>query len=504
MTFRSLQGKFTFYLAILVMALTAFIGYQDIRRERHLLEDRISGQGRALVETLAIPVTNTLLYQELELVEEGGLLDNYVEQLMAEKSLGIVYAEILDTGGKVIAHSDTSQLGAVRRHADDLEVLSSLQTRLGRTRSTHQGRVIPVLDISTPLAISSKRWGTLRVGISLAPLKERLLTASLRIVLLSLASMAFVVVAVALLFRALTKPIRQLSLMMDRIAAGGSLDLSPDSSRNDEIGVLQRSFASMVRKLREADQERELTQKRFTFAEKMASIGKLTAAISHEINNPLGGLLNCVHAFKKKSLPEPKKKEYLSLMEDGILRIQKRVKNLLEYARPHELKLVPSSINTVVDKVLGFLDFSMKKAGISVEKDLEKQLPNDVLIDPNQIEQVLVNVFLNALQAMENGGLLTVQTAYLNGVCRIEISDTGPGIPADIQPKVLDLFFTTKGSQGGTGLGLPVSQRIVESHGGTLRMVSREANGTTVMIELPLTGPKNHMAEKGFPIEKGI
>jgi len=486
------------------MALTAVIGYQDIRGERRLLEDRIIGQGRVLVETLAIPVTNTLLYQELELVEEAGLLDNLVEQLIADKSLGIVYAEVLDTRGKVIAHSDPSQLGEVRRDPGTLEILSSWRTRLEKSKYTHRGRMISVLDISAPLAISSKRWGSLRVGVSLEPLRRQLLAASLRIVLFGFASVTLVVVAVGLLFRAVTRPMKKLSLAMDGMAAGASLDLSQDVSRDDEIGILQRSFTSMVRKLRQAEEERKLTQKRLAFAEKMASIGKFTATISHEINNPLGGLLNCVHAFKKRNLSERKKQEYLSLMEDGIKRIQKRVRDLLEYARPHELKLIPSDINVLVEKGLSFLDFSLKKADISVERHLEDQLPADTLVDPNQIEQVLINIFLNALQAMEKGGKLSVRTASLNGVCRIEISDTGPGIPADIQPRVFDLFFTTKEVQGGTGLGLPISQRIVESHGGNLNIVSQEQRGTTVVIELPVTGPKNHMPVEGLSDEKGI
>lgn len=364
--------------------------------------------------------------------------------------------------------------------------------------------MISVLDISAPLAISSKRWGSLRVGVSLEPLRRQLLAASLRIVLFGFASLALVVVAVGLLFRAVTRPMKKLSLAMDGMATGPPLDLSQDVSRDDEIGILQRSFTSMVRKLRQAEEERKLTQKRLAFAEKMASIGKFTATISHEINNPLGGLLNCVHAFKKRNLSERKKQEYLSLMEDGIERIQKRVRDLLEYARPHELKLIPSDINALVEKGLSFLDFSLKKADISVEKHLEDQLPADTLVDPNQIEQVLINIFLNALQAMEKGGKLSVRTAFLNGVCRIEISDTGPGIPADIHSRVFDLFFTTKEAQGGTGLGLPISQRIVESHGGNLNIVSQEQRGTTVVIELPVTGPKNHMPAEDLSNEKGI
>ncbi|NIM99513.1 MAG: HAMP domain-containing protein, partial [candidate division Zixibacteria bacterium] len=363
-----------FYLAVLVVALTAVFGYQDIVRERRLLESMIGGKGRALVETLAIPVTNTLLYEELGLVEEGGMLDNYVEGLIADESLGIVYAEVLDTKGSVIAHSDPSELGAARSDPETLPILSTWETTLRKSKILHDNQMISVLHIATPLAISSKRWGSLRVGVSLEPLRKRVLTATLRIVIFSLASVTCVVVAVALLFRAMTGPMKKLALAMERVAAGASPDLSTDLRRDDEVGILQRRFASMLEKLRKAEEDRELTQKRLAFAEKMASIGKLTAAISHEINNPLSGLLHCVKAFKKRSLPERKKKEYLSLMEDGVQRIQKRVKDLLEYARPHDLRLVPANINQLVEKALSFLDFPLKNAGISIETHLEDRV----------------------------------------------------------------------------------------------------------------------------------
>jgi len=174
-------------------------------------------------------------------------------------------------------------------------------------------------------------------------------------------------------------------------------------------------------------------------------------------------------------------------MEDGIHRIQSRVKELLEYARPHELELAPTNVNAMVEKVLSFLEPTFEKAGVHVDKHLGREVPAALPIDADQFEQVLVNVLLNAVQASKPGGRVRVATQRVDGRCRINIADDGGGIPRELQGRVFDLFFTTKADQGGTGLGLPVSQRIVEAHGGGLWIESEENRETKVIIELPVS-----------------
>jgi len=156
----SLQGKFTLYLSILIIATMSALAYWNISREKRLLRDAIVREGKALVESLAISCTNTMLYEEIGLVEEGGLLDNYISDLMQRRDLNIIYAMIIDPKGKIIAHNSMVEVGNLYQDQITKRVLASWNTLLQHPTDN-------VLDISTPLAISTKRWGTFRIGISL-------------------------------------------------------------------------------------------------------------------------------------------------------------------------------------------------------------------------------------------------------------------------------------------------------------------------------------------------
>jgi signal transduction histidine kinase len=219
--------------------------------------------------------------------------------------------------------------------------------------------------------------------------------------------------------------------------------------------------------------------------EKMAAIGKLTAGVAHEINNPLGGALNCIYHFRKGTLAPERQTEYLQLMEDGIKRIQKTVTNLLEYARTPKLERTAADLNAIIDKSISLLDYQLRKNQIHVVREISDKLPS-IEVDRNQMAQVFVNVFLNSIQAMGEGGTLKIGIGIPDERLILTISDTGKGIPQDILPRVFDPFFTTKGEGKGTGLGLWITQGIVERHGGTIRITSQEEMGTTVEVQLPL------------------
>lgn len=217
----------------------------------------------------------------------------------------------------------------------------------------------------------------------------------------------------------------------------------------------------------------------------MVAIGKLTAGVAHEINNPLGGLLNCIYHFRRGGLFPERQKEYLQLMEDGIKRIQKTVSNLLEYAHNPKLEKKDNDLRQVIESSLSLLDYQIRKNRIKIIKEIPDELP-PIKIDGNQISQVFVNIFLNSIQAMEEEGTLIIDTKTSKDKILIKISDNGKGIPENLLSSVFDPFFTTKGDDKGTGLGLWITQGIVEHHGGTIRIYSQEGKGTTVEINLPL------------------
>jgi two-component system, NtrC family, sensor kinase len=477
--FRTLQGRFTLFLSVLIMATMSALAYWNISREKRLLQDAIVKEGKALVESLAISCTNTMLYEEIGLVEEGGLLDNYISDLMQRRDLKILYAMILDPRGKVIAHNSMREVGNSYRDEITQRVLTSWNTLL-------QYPTDRVLDISTPLAISTKRWGTLRIGISLENLKKEVSSLALQYILYTGLFILLAIIVIAFLFRLITKPLKLLTQEMDETRPGEDPpSLSAAAAGQDEIGILRRSFYRLLKRIKEDEREKERTQRSLLLTEKMVAIGKLTAGVAHEINNPLGGLLNCIYHFKRGTQSPEKQQEYLQLMEDGIKRIQKTVTNLLEYARSPRLERSTTDFNSMVERTLSLLDYQIRKNRIEVAKDISCQLPF-LQVDRNQMEQVFVNIILNAIQAMEEGGVLRIGARTGDERLIMTISDTGKGIPEDILPKVFDPFLTTKGEGKGTGLGLWITQGIVERHGGTIQLSSQEGRGTTVEIQLPL------------------
>lgn len=221
-------------------------------------------------------------------------------------------------------------------------------------------------------------------------------------------------------------------------------------------------------------------------SEKLASIGKLAAGVAHEINNPLGGILNCLYNFRRGTLSPERQEEYLVSMEDGLRRVQKIVRQLLEFSQQHEPELSATDINAVIERVLVLTNHTFVKNNIRLEKELQPGLPV-LMVDRHMIEQVLMNLILNAVQAIRGGGIIKIRTRVAEGRCLIEVEDTGCGIPQAVLPRIFDPFFTTKGIGEGTGLGLSVSLGIVERHGGEILVESEVGKGSIFTVCLPLS-----------------
>lgn len=220
-------------------------------------------------------------------------------------------------------------------------------------------------------------------------------------------------------------------------------------------------------------------------SEKLASVGKLAAGVAHEINNPLGGILNCLYNLRKGLLPPARQEEYLSAIEDGLLRVQKIVRQLLDFSQQHQPELAPTEINSVVERVLVLTNHIFVGNQIVLDVQYGRELP-PVMVDRHMIEQVLMNLVLNAVQAIRHNGKVTITTKVAEGVCAIQVRDSGTGIAPHVLPKIFDPFFTTKGTGEGTGLGLSVSLGIVERHGGRILVESEVGKGSAFTLCLPL------------------
>ena len=238
--------------------------------------------------------------------------------------------------------------------------------------------------------------------------------------------------------------------------------------------------------------DRKRMEQQMIQSEKMAAIGELAAGVAHEINNPLDGLLNCILRIRRDPLNERQTKEYLGLMEEALRRIETTVGQLLNFSRQRDLALTSVSLNEVVSEVVGLIAYSAEEKGIQIEKHFQKDL---YLIrgDKHLLEQVVLNLALNAIGAMPDGGVLTFTTGEIEfdallgkAAAFIQVADTGIGIPKSVQDRIFDPFYTTKTTEKGTGLGLSVSNRIVRQHEGVIEFDSEVEQGSVFTVKLPI------------------
>jgi len=219
--------------------------------------------------------------------------------------------------------------------------------------------------------------------------------------------------------------------------------------------------------------------------EKLSALGRMAAGIAHEINNPLAGILLYSSNLIKKVPPEGKVKEGLEVIIRETIRCKSIIQELLEFSRDREPQKKLSNLNAILAKALSILENEFRLRHIRVEKELAGDI-KDTCLDENQIEQVFVNLLLNSVQAMEDGGLITIQSRFdrLQDRLKVVISDTGCGIPEESIPKIFEPFFSTKPK--GTGLGLAVSYGIIRNHGGSIQVDSRLGRGSRFTLELPI------------------
>jgi two-component system NtrC family sensor kinase len=326
----------------------------------------------------------------------------------------------------------------------------------------------------------------------------RHLTVLLGITLLGVLLVGFVGIVVA---QRISRPVRAMAKAAQKVAQG---DYSPkiEVRSSDEIGYLSDCFNRMTselgrtqgelrewgekleRKVEQRTAEIKAIQAQMLQAEKLAAIGKLAAGVAHEINNPLTGVLTNASLMLADTPPDDPQHPDLQTIVDETMRCRKIVKGLLEFARQAKPQTQLLDLNQVVQDVLGLVRNQASFRNIVVETALDPKLP-PVMADRDQLRQVVLNMVLNAAEAMGQGGLLRLSTTFARdrGTCKIDIADSGPGIPEEMRARIFEPFFTTK--KTGTGLGLAIAYGIVEEHKGTIQVESAPGKGTTMSVVLP-------------------
>ncbi|MBM3125759.1 MAG: hypothetical protein FJZ87_11925, partial [Chloroflexi bacterium] len=226
----------------------------------------------------------------------------------------------------------------------------------------------------------------------------------------------------------------------------------------------------------------EESQRALLQAEKMAAAGRLSASIAHEVGNPLQSVQNCLHLASREGLPEGKRKEYFDMAQKELDRLMGTVSRLLDFYRPGVVSLEKVDLGDMLEYVSSLMGKQLSEANIRVSIDLLGRIPSIAAV-PGQIQQVFINLCLNAVDAMPDGGLLRITARPQGRGVELLFQDNGRGIPHDQQSNIFEPFFSTK--DGGTGLGLTVSYNIITAHGGTLELLPNQAPGACFRIFLP-------------------
>ncbi len=299
-------------------------------------------------------------------------------------------------------------------------------------------------------------------------------------------------VSIVALAYVIQRPMVELQEKIERVSEGDLEVAVSFSRRNDEIGDLGRNFNHMMQQLRESREEIELLHHtQISRAEHLATLGEMAAGLAHEIRNPLAGIAGVIEIIGRDLPSTSPARAVVKDVRLEIAQIDRILTDLLETARPHPPHICRSNLNTTVEHTVMLIRQQVLSRPIKIELERAPDLP-EVEHDSDQIHQVLLNLLLNALQAIEGSGTVRVEVGSREGCARVLVSDSGRGIPPQNLPNIFRPFFTTKGN--GTGLGLSLARRIVEEHHGRIEVTSVVGKGSQFEVLLPFQMPAAEVA----------
>ncbi len=417
------------------------------------------------------------------------------------------YIVVQDSSGKIVSHGFTfpkeappdllqregdlcaschPSMSPKEISTDLLEVPPKAVLPEGNIRAYRRAEGL-VLEVNAPIAAG--KLGTVRLGVGNRLIVQELASIT-RSLLWSLALCTVVGQSLALaLTYILVRPIHMLVHVANQVGEG-DFDARAQVFSGDEIGLLTRSFNKMADALKERDELlAERTRLQLTRYERLAAVGRLAAGVAHEINNPLTGVLTFSHVLLRETPQESPHRKDIQTIIEATVRCKEIVQGLLSFSRQNEPHKTLTDLNGLLRKVLNLTRNQAGLSHVKIVEELDEDLPQAVM-DPGQIEEVAVNVIVNGIDAMPDGGALTVRTKCISEENAewlvVDIADSGTGISEEDLEHVFDPFFTTKREGKGTGLGLSLSYGIVEKHGGRVTLSSTLGEGTTVTMRLPV------------------
>jgi two-component system NtrC family sensor kinase len=521
--YKSIEFKIILSVAITTLAVNGFFTFLYLDVQARHLDETILKNATQLSETIRKSIQYDMLVNRKE--NAYRIMETIAEQEGIEK------VRIYGSEGAILFSTDKDERGTmVDKKAEACYACHAKDTPIEKLATPSRNRIFPsgkgyrILGMINPMyndpdcssaachshPASQKVLGVIDITMSLAEVDAEMLSARRQTIVFNLMSILSIsVIAVISLLVFVGKPVRQLVLGTNRVARGDLHHIIPIDS-DDEMGHLARSFNKMTESLQRANEEihdwiRTLEQKveertkelkdaqfQLLHTEKLAAVGKIAATVAHEINNPLTGVFTYIKLMERR-IEEGKNgthdmekfREYLSTMSREVQRTSAIVHNLLDFTRPKEPSRKMVNLISLVEESLNIVKNKLSISNITVEKKMDP-LP-DIKADSAQMKQVFINLIINACEAMERGGTLTITSRHdgTRNTETVAFADTGAGISPENLSRVFDPFYTTK--EKGTGLGLSVVYGIVIRHNGRIEVRSRPEGGTEMVVTLPTT-----------------
>jgi len=446
---------------VLNVALVGRIAYTALRSEQ---DRRLTFVARLLAQRAARPLLVEDFLDLQKLIEETRTLDR-----------DLAYVVVIDRHGSRIAQSASEEAIA--------EIPSSRQGP-GPDPARFREAVEPIME---------GRLGQVHVGVDETGLRQTLFRIVGVIAAMVLGFLLVGVAAAALVARTVTRPLERLVAFASGVRLEGPLPPLSLGGR-DEIAELGRHFQESAGQLQRLHGEARSRDRELSRVEHLAVVGTLAAGVAHEINNPLAGLRTALERLLRLARDPVAADRYGTVLRDAIFRIERTVQGVLRFAHATEVHVGPVSLQEAVQRALELAGPRLEKGRIGLVQDIPAGL-SAVSADGTILTQVVLNVVLNACDAMPDGGEIVLR-AYLEGEdAMLVISDGGQGVPPEIALKIFDPFFTTKPPGKGTGLGLAVSRAGIREAGGDLELIPTEGPGACFRIRLPLAKGGGHGAD---------
>lgn len=467
----SLSFKLPFVLSLVVSVVAATIGLVMADRGRQILRDELRGRALLLARTVAVTAAEPLVRGDSWALYKS--LRQITQAPEAGQQTTVVTAMVLDPQGRVLAHLYPTlfPIGLPALSEDSPE-----GRRLQSELTWPQPGVFDgtgFIEGAAPVQSGGKNIGLVRLQLSTAELERKITETEIAILVFSM-GMAMVGIILGAIWTVRTlRPLQTLARSMDELGRGVARPLPV--SRGDEIGQLINSFNRMAREL---DEKRKL-ESELAANEKVIALGRIAAGVAHEVNNPLAGMLNCLSTLRAKSNDPELVARYMPLIEKGLQRIEALVKDLLIELRVEDAYEVTdsSSLEDVRDLIAAEID------PVRIKFIWENQLSAADLVNRPKMQQILLNLLRNSIQAMPTGGRLACRFWSDQDKLVFDVEDTGHGIePADVG-RIFDPFFTSRPT--GTGLGLWIVLRLVQSMRGDIDFKSTPAQGTKFSVQIP-------------------